>query len=370
MSAETTVRELLGAAGVEVGGNRPQDIAVHDPRFYSRVLRDLELGLGESYMEGWWDAERPDEFIAHLLMADLNLLIRRNPRILWSALRAVVTNQQSLSKSAANAAHHYDIGNDLYSRMLDHNMVYSCAYWKDARTLDEAQEAKLDLICRKLQLEPGMRLLDIGCGWGGFARYAASRYGAVVTAITPAAQQVKLAQEVTAGLSVTVRQRDFREIRGHYDRIVSIGMLEHVGPKNYRTFFDICRTLLADDGIMLHHTIGGTTPGYVSDRWITRYIFPGGVIPSLSQIAKLVERDLVIEDVQNIGPDYDRTLMAWYGNFTARYWEISDRYDKTFYRMWTYYLLACAGAFRARRLQLFQIVMRKARPAAVYIAAR
>jgi cyclopropane-fatty-acyl-phospholipid synthase len=254
--------------------------------------------------------------------------------------------------------------------MLGERMIYSCAYWKGAKNLDEAQENKLELICRKLELKKDMKLLDIGCGWGGFAKYAAAKYKVNVTGITPASEQVKLAKTVTKGLPVNILQRDYREITGKFDRITSIGMLEHVGSKNYQTFFDRCDQLLSKDGMMLHHTISANKPSKYVNPWISKYIFPGGVLPALSQISSAVQGRLIIEDVQNFGPDYDKTLMAWYKNFSAHYNEIKTNYDDRFYRMWKFYLLICAGAFRARHLQLYQVVMRKVKPSSTYIAAR
>lgn len=236
--------------------------------------------------------------------------------------------------------------------------------------LDQAQEAKLELICRKLHLKKGMTLLDIGCGWGGFVEYAAKKYGVIATGISPATEQVKLATERVKGLPVTILKKDYREVVGSFDRIVSIGMLEHVGPKNYKTFFESCQEMLNDGGLMLHHVIGKLHSFNVTTPWITKYIFPGGVLPSLAQLSKAVERKLIIEDVHNFGPYYDKTLMAWHANFVKQYPEIKEHYDERFYRMWNFYLLACAGGFRARRIQLWQIVMRKIEPSDVYEAVR
>jgi len=370
--AESTVKELLKHADIKVGGTRPQDITIRDERTYARVLRQRELGLGESYMDGWWDCKRIDQMVAQALSADLRSKIKLRPGIVLAGLSSIIFNQQTIRRAGKNAAHHYNIGNDLYERMLGERMVYSCAYWRDAKTLDEAQEQKLDLICRKLHLKRGMTVLDIGCGWGGFAEYAASKYGAIVTGISPAIDQVRMARVRTKhlGARVKILQRDYRQMTGKFDRVISVGMLEHVGPRNYPKFFEICRQLLKDDGIMLHHTIGGNSPGRNTNAWMNKYIFPGGVIPSLSQITAVVERQLIIEDVQNIGPDYDKTLMAWHRNFVRHYGEIKDNYDERFYRMWTFYLQICAGAFRSRQLQLWQIVMRKIEPAETYVAAR
>jgi cyclopropane-fatty-acyl-phospholipid synthase len=369
-NSKKTVGYLLSLADIKLDGRRSFDIKVNDERLYSRILRQGELGLGESYMDGWWDVRRLDELISRVLAANLRQKVKINPALARSFALAFILNRQNVKRARRNAAHHYDIGNDLYERMLDKRMVYSCGYWQTATTLDEAQTAKLDLVCRKLHLKKGMKLLDIGCGWGGFAEYAAKHYGAIVTGISPAAEQVKLAKQRTKGLSVKILQKDYRHITGKFDRIVSIGMLEHVGPKNYERFFDKCQKLLNDGGLMLHHTIGGNRSVSVTDVWIDKYIFPGGVIPSLAQLSRAVEERFIVEDVHNFGPNYDKTLMAWYDNFVKHYPEISDSYDERFYRTWRYYLLSCAGAFRSRHLQLWQIVMRKIEVSGTYTAVR
>jgi len=368
--AKKVLSELLQLADVKIDGTRPFDIRVRDERFYKKVLGGRELGLGESYMDGWWEVERLDELVARVLSAGLRNQVRITPEIIKTVAWSTIQNRQSIGKAGKNAAHHYNVGNDLYKLMLDKRMIYSCGYWKNADNLDKAQEDKLELICQKLGLKEGMSLLDIGCGWGGFAKYAAEKYKVSVVGITPAAEQVKLARERTKGLPVEIKRLDYREISGTYDRIVSIGMLEHVGPKNYKDFFNRCKQMLKDEGIMLHHTIGNNRSVMATDVWIDKYIFPGGVIPSLAQISKAVERNLIIEDVHNFGPDYDKTLMAWHSNFTKHYPELKDSYDERFYRMWEFYLLSCAGAFRARNIQLWQIVMRKVRTADTYIAVR
>ena len=353
-------REILHTAGIEVGGDRPQDIAVHDDRFWARVLADRELGLGESYQEGWWDANQLDEFIAEVQALDLQSLVRPRPALTLRILRAQARNRQTVRRARRNAGAHYNIGNDLYERMLGNRMIYSCGYWRRAADLDEAQEHKLDLVCRKLHLEPGMRLLDIGCGWGSFAKFAAAEYGAVVTGVTPAEEQARLAQQVCADLPVDIRECDYRDVQGRFDRIVSIGMMEHVGPRNLKTFLGRCNDLLDTDGMMLHHTIGSLESKNHTDPWFDKYIFPGGVVPSLAQISSATEKDWVIEDVHNFGPYYDRTLMAWHGNVTAA-WDDLPAYDERFRRTWDYYLLSSAGSFRARALQLWQIVFTRSR---------
>jgi cyclopropane-fatty-acyl-phospholipid synthase len=351
-------QRLLGRVGVTIDGNEPWSLKVHDERLWDRVIAQRQLGFGEAYMDGWWDCEQMDEMLTRVIAGDVLREITPSFRVVAQVLRSNVVNLQTKGRAAANARHHYDIGNDLYERMLDPRMVYSCAYWQNASTLDEAQVSKLDLICRKLQLEPGMTVLDIGCGWGGFLHYAAERYGIRGVGITPAPQQVSVATERTKHLPIEIKQVDYRDVSGTFDRIVSVGMMEHVGPKNLRAFFDVCNERLAPGGMMLHHLIGGLVSKQHSDPFFDRYIFPGGVLPSMAQFARASEPDWVIEDVHNFGPDYDRTLMAWYSNVESRWSEI-PQYDERFRRMWRFYLLGSAAGFRSRSLQLWQFVMRR-----------
>jgi cyclopropane-fatty-acyl-phospholipid synthase len=370
MKSKETVKSLLALADIKIDGTRPFDIQVHDDRFYSKVLRSQSLGLGEAYMDGWWDCDAIDEMIAKIVDTKLLDNLSLNLTMVGGALAGSLINLQTKTKARKNASAHYDIGNDLYRRMLGEQMIYSCAYWKDTTTLVAAQAAKLDLICRKLHLKPGMTLLDIGCGWGGFLEYAAKKYGIIGTGITPAHEQVTLAKQRVKNLSVTILQQDYREIAGSFDRIVSIGALEHIGPKNYKAFFKQCSNLLSPHGLMLHHTIGLNVSASAGDPWMNKYIFPGGVAPSLTQISRAVECTFIIEDIENFGPYYDKTLMAWHANFVKSYPEIKARYDKRFCRMWKFYLLLCAGDFRARDLQLWQIVMRKIERSATYQGIR
>jgi len=362
--------ELLEAAGIEVNGPAPWDIQVHDDRLFERALRDRELGLGEAYQDGWWDAERVDQFLERVQLADLRSAIRPSLGLLWLATRARLTNRQSIGRARRNASAHYDIGNDLYERMLDRRMVYSCGYWDNSSSLDAAQEAKLDLICRKIGLKPGMRLLDIGCGWGGLAEYAATKYGANVVGITLAAEQEVVARERCRDTTVEIRRQDYRDVVDTFDRVVSVGMMEHVGATNLATFFEACDNALAPDGLMLHHTIGSNESKLRADPWFDRYIFPGGVVPSLEQISGAAAPRWIVEDVHNFGPDYDRTLMAWLANVDEA-WSDLPAYDERFRRTWRYYLTASAASFRVRNLQLWQIVFRRSQQRTdVYRATR
>lgn len=367
--AKSLCMTLLTEAGVSVDGEARDSLRVNDERVWDRIVSQRQLGLGEAYMDGWWDCDALDEMLTKLVDIEAARRIPVRPGIAMQVARSTMINRQTRRHAAANARHHYDIGNDLYERMLDPRMIYSCAYWQDADTLDAAQEAKLDLICRKLGLEPGMTLLDIGCGWGGLVKYAAEKFGVTATGITPAVHQVAVARQRCAGLPVTIEQRDYRELTGTFDRIVSVGMMEHVGPKNLATFFATCDRLLGAGGMMLHHTIGSLISKQHTDPFFDRYIFPGGVLPSLAQFTRACEPHWVVEDVHNFGPDYDRTLLAWSANLSARWSEI-PAFDERFRRMWHFYLMGSAAGFRARSLQLWQIVMRRCGRAARYTTVR
>jgi cyclopropane-fatty-acyl-phospholipid synthase len=369
MNSKQLSLHLLGLAGIEVNGKNPWDIQVHDDRLWNRIISQRELGLAEAYMDGWWDVESIDQFLTKLLEINVLDKVPFSISLVGHAVKSTVLNRQTKAKAAANAKHHYNIGNDLYTRMLDKEMAYSCGYWKSAKTLDQAQIAKFDLICRKLELKPGMRLLDIGCGWGGLLRYAAKNYGIIGTGISPADNQIELARAKNGKLKIEYLQMDYRDLSGKFDRIVSVGMMEHVGPKNLETFFNKCISLLAPDGMMLHHTIASNETKQVTDPFFDRYIFPGGVLPSLAQISKAVEKKVIIEDVHNFGPDYEKTLLAWYANINKKWREIPN-YDERFRRMWNYYLLSSAAGFRARHIQLLQVVFRPMTSRGAYKAVR
>ncbi|MEO8365568.1 MAG: cyclopropane fatty acyl phospholipid synthase [Pseudoxanthomonas sp.] len=355
------VGDLLAEADVLVGGERPWDLQVHDAHFYARVLGQGSLGLGESYMDEWWDAESLDGFLFRLLAARLDQRVHGAGEI-WDALRARLLNLQNRDRSREVGERHYDLGNDLYAAMLGTRLVYSCGYWTqpDGRVLgglDAAQEAKLDLVCRKLRLHPGMRVLDIGCGWGEALKFAAERYGINGVGITISKEQVDYARELCAGLPIEIRLQDYRELNEPFDAAFSIGMFEHVGLKNYRGYLQVARRCLADGGLFLLHSIGSNRSVTHADPWIGRYIFPNSMLPSAAQIAQAAEGVFVVEDWHNFGADYDRTLQAWRDNVEQAWSSLPARYDLRFRRMWRFYLAVSMATFRSRNSQLWQVVL-------------
>lgn len=356
--SKKTVQKFLSKAGIKVNGPHPWDIRIINDEFYGRVLRQGTLGAGESYVEGWWECERLDEAMAKVFRAklDRNLLTWHD---YFDSLKGILLNPQIKLKTFHNAQRHYDIGHDLYEKMLDRRLLYSCAYWNGAKNLNQAQENKLELICKKIGLRPGMKLLDIGCGWGGFPKFAAGKYKAEVVGITVSKDQYQFAKRVCSGYPIKIKLQDYRDLDGKFDRIVSIGMFEHVGHKNYQKFMEIAHRCLKENGIFLLHTIGGNRSETCTNPWIQKYIFPNSMLPSIRQIGKVIEDLFVMEDWHNLGTDYDRTLLAWFKNFNRHWKEIRTNYGEEFYRMWKFYLLSCAGAFRARKIQVWQILLSK-----------
>jgi cyclopropane-fatty-acyl-phospholipid synthase len=353
-----TLKRTFASAGVEINGNHSHDPQIHNPKFYRRVLNLGSLGLGESYMDGWWDCARLDVLFTHLLRARVHRNLKGLSRIKFRTLTLwnMLVNLQTKARAFQVGEAHYDIGNDLYKAMLDPTMSYSCGYWRQSQDLNSAQEAKLDLICRKLKLEPGMSLLDIGCGWGGLAAFAAKHYGARVTGITVSREQADFVENHFSNLPVKVELMDYRDLSGEYDRVVSVGMFEHVGYKNYPEFFSTVKRVLSPSGLFLLHTIGEEYSGRTSDPFISKYIFPNGKVPPRKFLSAASLEHFRLEDWHNFGPDYDRTLMAWAANFEQAWPQLSEKYTERFYRMWRYYLYCCAGYFRSRQGQLWQLV--------------
>ncbi|WP_213880152.1 cyclopropane fatty acyl phospholipid synthase [Pseudomonas sp. dw_358] len=355
-SAMRFTQDLLAKAGLQLDGAAPWDMKLISPDVPQRALAEGNLGLGEAYMNGDWEAEQLDEFFARLLRAGVAEMI--NPAaLMFHALKARLLNLQTRQRAWQVGEEHYDLGNDFYESMLDPRMAYTCGYWRDAKDLDEAQNAKLDLICRKLNLQPGMRVLDIGCGWGSFMSYAAEHYGVECVGVTISREQRDWAAQRYAGLPLEFRLQDYRDVDEPFDHIVSVGMFEHVGRKNHRTYMETVHRCLKDEGLFLLHTIGKNQRNSTTDRWIDKYIFPNGDLPSIGQIGDAIDGLFVAEDMHNFGADYDKTLMAWFDNFEAAWPRYAQQMGERFYRMWRYYLLSCAGAFRARDIQLWQWVL-------------
>lgn len=360
-SSEQIITDLFALAGISINGSRPWDIQVHRHEFYDHILCGGSLALGESYLAGWWDCLSIDQFIFRVLRNDLQHKLRTSRSVLYCSIKATLSNCQSKRKALEVGRKHYDIGNDLFEAMLDKRMTYSSAYWKnEAADLTEAQEAKLDLICRKIKLEPGMRILDIGCGWGSFVRYAVQKYAVEAVGITISKEQAELARERCDGLPIDIRILDYRDLTEEFDAIVSVGMFEHVGYKNYGKFMQVVRSCLKSEGLFLLHTIGSNYSTHHGDPWLDRYIFPNGMLPSIEQLGKASEYLFVMEDWHNFGTHYDKTLMTWFAQFESNWSKLKGKYGDSFYRMWKYYLLSMAGSFRARSIQVWQIVYSKA----------
>ncbi|MEK9177065.1 MAG: cyclopropane fatty acyl phospholipid synthase [Patescibacteria group bacterium] len=370
MTLKEKAEELLNLAGIAVNGTSPWDIHVRDERLYGRALSGGSLALGESYMDGWWDAEDLAEFFDRVLRADLVRKVRPNLESLVYYVMARFTNLQSRERASHVAELHYNIGNDLYLSFLDPYNQYTCGYFKDTDDLNVAQEKKLDLICRKLELKSGEHVLDIGSGWGGFAKFAAERYGVRVTGVSISDEQLLYAREFCKGLPVTFVKRDYRALEGLFDKVLICGMIEHVGYKNYRTLMEVVHRVLRGGGLFLLHTIGGNSSATSIDPWIHKYIFRNGMLPSITQLGAAIERLFVMEDWHNFSAYYDKTCVAWFRNFDARWVQLKEKYGERFYRMWKYYLLSSAGSFRSRSSQLWQIVLSKEGVPGGYVATR
>ena len=356
MDSKDLILRVFDIAGIQLNGDRPWDIRVHDDRFFSRVVAHGNLGAGEAYMDGWWDADRLDETFARLFTSGAVARLPKTFDAMLEALRAQLINTQNRSRSQQVARRHYDLGNDLYLAFLDPYNQYTCGYFKNTADLNAAQELKLDLICRKLQIQPGDRVLDIGCGWGGFAKWVGERYGCHVTGISISKEQIAYARQFTNGLPVEIVHSDYRDFTGQFDKILVCGMIEHVGYRNYRMLMAAVRRLLKPSGMFLLHTIGRSTSATTVDAWIERYIFPNSMCPSASQLTTVAEGLFVLEDLHNFGQYYEPTLLAWWNKFEAAWPNFQEKYGERIFRMFRYYLLSCAAAFRTRDLQLYQFV--------------
>ncbi len=351
-------QNLLEQADVKINGDRPWDIQVYNEKLYQIALSEGSIGLGEAYLDGWWDSKQLDEFFNKIISAKLDKKVF-SYKLIFEFLKAKLINKQNKSRSKKVAKMHYDFGNDLYEAMLGKTMQYTCAYYKNTNNLDQAQIAKLDLICKKLNLKKEDKVLELGSGWGYFAKFAAEKYGCEITAYNISEEQVKFGRELCKNLPVTIIKADYREAQGQFDKVVSIGLCEHVGYKNYENFMKVANRCLKSHGLFLFHTIGGNTSVHSIDRWIDKYIFPGAMLPSIKQLSIAMEGLFVMEDWHNFGAYYDKTLMAWFNNLDKNWDKLKSKYTERDYKIFKYYLLSCAGSFRARRNQLWQVVLSK-----------
>ncbi len=364
MNSRERAQQLLSKAGITIDGSNPWDPQIKNHAVFDRIFAGGSLAVGESYMDNWWDVEDLAEMLRRIHRADVSREIM-NIGMLTHVLKAQLVNLQSKARAFQVGEEHYDIGNDLYTAMLDKRLTYTCGYWSgtpEAKNLEEAQEAKLDLICRKVGLKPGDRVLDIGCGWASFLIFAAEKYGVHGVGLTVSKEQKELADKLIAekGLSdkIEIRLQDYREVPdGPYDAIISIGMFEHVGHKNYRIYMDVARRVLKEDGLFLLHTIGTDRTPRAPEPWFHKYIFPNGILPSPRLMAAAIEGDFVLEDWHNFGYDYSRTLQAWWENFDRAWPSLQKHYDERFYRMWKFYLQSMIATFQARTMSLWQIVL-------------
>lgn len=380
MNARHTITQLFKELDIVNG----RDIVVHDDRFYEKVLRQQTRGLGESYVNGWWDTPDITKLIITVIrgLPQIRKHLKINLSLIFSQFAGSFYNRQAKQRNARDVQAHYDIGNELYEIMLDKNMVYSCAYFQDPLwTLEQAQEAKIDLVYRKLHIpnqgigtDP-VRVLDIGCGWGFGLIHGARYYNIEGVGLTLSQNQFESGQRLTKKLPVEIRLQDYRDLPDEekFDAIFSIGMFEHVGRKNYSQLMHVVEKHLKPNGLFLLHTIGTAKPGPL-EPWMNKYIFPGAYLPSRTLISESTEKLFVLQDFQNFGLHYARTLEEWYQRF-MKGWPIlrdlrPELYTDRFFRMWKYYLLSSAAGFYTGRNDLWQFVFSKQPLDHVYQAVR
>lgn len=363
MLTKTLLKKYLDSADIAINGNRPFDIRVNNEKMYEKLLLEPSLGAGETYVDGWWDSDQLDEVFFRICRLNLDSKIYSKWHMAVFSMLYKLINFQTITRSKKVAEKHYNLGNDFYRDMLGETLAYTCGYWAKAKNLDESQYDKFELICRKIKLQPNEKVLDLGCGWGSLAKYMAEKYGCEVTAVNISTEQVRYANENNKGLPIHCILADYRDQHIYnpkgkkFDKIVSVGLCEHVGHKNYREFITIALNNLKETGLFLLHTIGRNNSTSYIDPWTNKYIFPNGMLPSISLLTKAMEDLFIVEDLHNFGSDYDKTLMEWYKNFNYHWPKYAQSYGDRFYRIWSYYLLSCAGAFRARGMQLLQFLL-------------
>ena len=352
-----TVQDFLQQADIRVDGSRPWDIKICHPDFFKCIMQQGLLGLGESYMDGWWECERVDILIYKFLTGRLDEYLPIHLHNILNLFSAKLLSLKPDHVSLTSGNKEHEIGYDIFAVMLDNYMQYSCGLWREGTSLDEAQTAKLQMICEKLQLSPGMRILDLGCGWGGTAEYMARHYGVYVEGITDSTEQQKVAQARCRDLDVTIMLGDFHDcIDDQFDRIISLGTLQNIELRNYQAFFKRIANSLNPDGRCLLQSIGKDQFVNHVGLWINKYIFPRGCLPSEEQIVRSTQPYLHIEDWINLGGDYDKTFMSWEKRINDAWPELKDNYSPRFKRMLDYYLCSCAGFLRAKKLNMWQMV--------------
>ncbi len=360
---KNSIQKILARADIQINGYRPFDIQVKNEKIFKRLIRYGKIALGESYMDGWWECPEIDQLVKRLAQGAVRQDLTTKLSLFLAYLKATLTDQGSREKAKVGSKH-YDFGNDLFKAMLDKRMVYSCANWENSSNLDQAQEEKLERICRALGLEPEMKILDIGCGWGSFVRYAAEKNGVQAIGICLSRKQLELGKELCKGLPIELKYQDYRDLQNNekFDRIISIEMFEHVGLKNFRNFMKIVHSSLKDDGLFLLRTIArNDTVSNCDHPWIDKYIFPNSHYPSVKQIGEAVEGFFTLENWENFAKDYSKTLAAWYANFLGGWDHLKENYDERFFRMWKFYLLSCKGLFDSGFTQLWQILFSKSK---------
>lgn len=356
--AKSLVSKAFAKVDIQIHGSRPWDLKVNDERFYMKLLIKGPLGFGEAFVDDWIECDRFDECLTRIL----KLESKNHPVMMWSWLRAYFTDLSSKKRGKIGSAIHYNFEKLIYEKMLDKAMTYSIGYWGENDDLERAQEKKLDLICRKLHLEPGMRVLDIGCGWGSFAQYATRMYNVSVVGINIAEKQIELAQQKYSHLPIEFRVQDYRDLKGNFDRIVSIGMAEHVGLKNYKRYLKIIRDCLKDEGLCLIEISTNTAMGSLAramDPWFMRYFFPTAWLPTLCQFTCAADGLLLLEDLHNITENSEKTFLAWWDNLNKNWASLQNEIDHRTYLMFKYYLLSSVGAFRGGVARYWQLVFSK-----------
>lgn len=364
---ELPARKILQRSGIELNGKKPWDIQIKDPSIYMDTFLKGSLGFGDGYINGKWDVEKPDLFFEKIFLKHVSLIPNLGDTLF--NIRNFILNTQIGKRAFQVGEMHYDLGNEMFEYMLGESMGYSCGvFLNPGDTLGDAQYNKFETFCKKLRFRKGMKVLEVGAGWGTFARLAAQKYGVEVVGLTVSAEQKAFAENRCKGLPVKFLLMDYSDLdekySGYFDRVVSIEMIEAVGRKNFHQYFSIIGRAMKDDGLFGLQSIVGSGK---ADPFISTRIFPNGLVPSAADLVKNSADILRLKHWESIGKDYEKTLMSWEANFRNNWKTISKLkssggrklYDDKFYRMWRYYLLSCAALFRTGMIDDAQIIMSK-----------